>query len=233
MRDGLRVVMLAIVEAEGPIGPGPEQRVYAPRDVAARLGISVAGLRRLAVQYERTFGDLPRDERGRLWPEDAVERLEAAHDLVRAGHAVSTEAALRGRVEWGPPVGIGAEPAATGGIRDPKDAAARELRTLRWAIEEQNRIMEGVARALERQGERLEALEEENRRLRAELPTAAGSSSPPAQPVPEASPAEQTDAPDGVGPGQSGEQPAGEEEPTRLRGGLWRRVRRFIGLPPP
>ncbi|HVF02791.1 MAG TPA: hypothetical protein VNA27_15815 [Rubrobacteraceae bacterium] len=83
--------------AEG-IPKGQEQRrVYPPSEVQARLEVSASGLRRLAGIYERTVGSLPRDERGRVWPEDAVEALEDARAMVRESRAVSIEAALRGQ----------------------------------------------------------------------------------------------------------------------------------------
>ncbi len=89
-------------------GEGAERRVYAPGDVASRLGISGPGLRRLALIYERVYGELPRDPKlGRVWPQGAVERLERARADVQAGRAVSVEAALaaiRAGVEAPPPV---------------------------------------------------------------------------------------------------------------------------------
>ena len=72
-----------------------QQLVYPPADVARRLGISGAGLRRLAQGYERVFRPLPRDPKhGRLWPEGAVRHMEAARAMVGAGRATSVEAAL-------------------------------------------------------------------------------------------------------------------------------------------
>ena len=69
--------------------------MHPPADVARRLGISGAGLRRLAQGYERVFRPLPRDPKhGRLWPEDAIRYMEAARAMVGAGKAVSVEAAL-------------------------------------------------------------------------------------------------------------------------------------------
>jgi hypothetical protein len=40
---------------------------------------------------------LPRDERGLVWPEDAIEALKEVRALVREQHTVSIEAALRGQ----------------------------------------------------------------------------------------------------------------------------------------
>ena len=84
--------------------PGPDtRRVYPPAEVQARLEVSASGLRRLAGIYERTVGQLPRDERGRVWPEEAVEQLERARAIVRDQRAVSIEAALRLDQEGQPP----------------------------------------------------------------------------------------------------------------------------------
>lgn len=142
--------MLASVTGEEP------RRVYEPRDVAARLGMSVAGLRRLAHAYERVHGELPRDERGRVWPEEAIEAIEDARNVVRSGRAVSVEAALRGAIS--PEV---SEVLATPARRGEGDLAALvdELRALRESID-------GMS-------ERLAAVERENRELRAALPTPA------------------------------------------------------------
>ncbi len=142
------------------------RRVYSPADVGERLGVSQQRLRQLAAAFERVRGDLPRDDRGRVWPEAAVEELERARALVRDGRATGVEAALRGEVAPDgsevPPVP--ARPGA-GDMAALADLVA-ELRGLREAVEEQNRILRD-------QGERLEALERENRELRAALPTPA------------------------------------------------------------
>lgn len=74
------------------------RRVYGPGDVAERLGVSGQRLRQLAAVFERVRGDLPRDDRGRVWPEPAVEELERARALVRDGRATGVEAALRGDI---------------------------------------------------------------------------------------------------------------------------------------
>ena len=67
-----------------------QQLVYPPADVARRLGISGAGLRRLAQGYERVFNPLPRDTKhGRLWPESAVRQMETARAMVGAGKATA------------------------------------------------------------------------------------------------------------------------------------------------
>ncbi len=48
------------------------------------VGVSASGLRRLAPLYEQVHGELPRKPRSnnRLWPQTAIERLQAARRLV-------------------------------------------------------------------------------------------------------------------------------------------------------
>ena len=151
---------------EGQADEHNAQFVYGPGDVATRLGVSSAGLRRLAVVYERVYGQLGRDPRqGRVWPQEAVERLERARAMIRAGQAVSIEAALNS-LTFGEPGADVVEPPALAQAPEEQDrdralgAVVGELRALRLAVEEQNH--------------RLHALEEENRQLRASLPPASG-----------------------------------------------------------
>jgi hypothetical protein len=67
-----------------------------PADVATRLGITTSGLRRLGDIYEEVHGELPRDEatNSRLWPDEAVDRLEAARFLVSSGRSRTVKEAL-------------------------------------------------------------------------------------------------------------------------------------------
>ncbi len=158
---------------EGEGGEKNEQLVYGPADVAARLGVSPAGLRRLAVVYERVYGELRRDPRlGRVWPQEAVERLGRARNMVNTGQAVSVESALTSLAS-GDPSADGTRPpealARARGAADQDDrgleALVGELRALRQTIEEQNR--------------RLHALEEQNRQLQATLPSSREEQPPP------------------------------------------------------
>lgn len=139
------------------------------------LGLSGPGLRRLSLIYERVEGPLPRDDRGgRLWPAGALERLEAARLAEREGRAVSVEAALRGETIAGE-----ALPRSDAGGRSGVDAAAvaGELRAMREALEEQNRVL-GIMAG------RLEALERENRELREAGPPVPGIGPAAADPAP-------------------------------------------------
>jgi len=73
-----------------------------PSEIAAHLGVSGSTLRRISADYEATFGELPRDEqRRRLWPVEAAQRVSQAHQAVREGRATSTRAALQVLQEGG------------------------------------------------------------------------------------------------------------------------------------
>src|ERR687895_2836395 len=107
---------------EGEGGEKNEQLVYGPADVAARLGVSPAGLRRLAVVYERVYGELARDPRyGRVWPQEAVERLERARNTVHTGQAVSVESALNALASSDPTASDQQRPAAVAQARGVAD----------------------------------------------------------------------------------------------------------------
>lgn len=131
-------------------GVDQDQTIYEPKDAAQWLGLSTAGLRRLAGIYERVYGDLPRDaRRGRLWPQDALYRLERARMLVQEGSAPSVEAALRFE-ETGDDAGLYPLPRKAGdanlaalleelrAINTRLAAIENENRQLREAIEHQN-----------------------------------------------------------------------------------------------
>ncbi len=204
------------------------RRVYTPGDVAERMGISGQRLRQLARSYEHVRGELPRDERGRVWPEEAVEELERARELVRAGRARGIEQALRGELILEKEEE--AQPATRNLSAGDIAAVAGELRAMREAIEEQNRIMEVMTT-------RLEDLEHENRRLRevVEAPTHRELGAPDQD--------DTVEKPDGVRPGLpepgASREDAGDEPPsgnpagrrtTEPERGPWRLVRRFLGL---
>ncbi|UCH27313.1 MAG: hypothetical protein JSV66_06660 [Trueperaceae bacterium] len=73
----------------------PEATTRSAADVAKQLGLGLSELQRIANIYEWVYQDLPRDRSGeRLWPREAVERLAAAHRLVRAKRAMSIKEAL-------------------------------------------------------------------------------------------------------------------------------------------
>ncbi len=77
-------------------GAGAVEVVLSPGEAARRLGVSPSGLRRLAGPYGAVFGELPKDSAGtsRIWPQEAVGRLERARALMAAGQARSIRDAL-------------------------------------------------------------------------------------------------------------------------------------------
>jgi AraC-like DNA-binding protein len=117
---------------------------WSPGDVARHLGVSPSGLRRLAGVYAQVHGELPKDSSGtsRQWPGEAVYRLEQARALMAAGQARSIKDALL---------------AVEGGATPSADAAL--------ALGQDGRVVEalGVVAA------QLEALQDSNRELRAEV----------------------------------------------------------------
>ena len=125
----------------------PEE-IYAPRDVAERLDLSGAALRRIAVVYEDLYGPLRRDPPGkhgkRVWTGEAVERLEHARALVHTGHAGSIEDALR--------AGDGGEdvdsdyPVHRKPARADIAAIVDELRAMRLALKEYNALLAAIER---------------------------------------------------------------------------------------
>lgn len=132
--------------------------VYPPADVVRRLGISGAGLRRLAQGYERVFRPLPRDPKhGRLWPEDAIRYMEAARAMVGAGKATSVEAALDtlAREDHGDDA-LGMRNSYENSNSGSMEVLVQVLRALRLNLENQQ--------------QRLASLETDVRVLRAHLP---------------------------------------------------------------
>jgi hypothetical protein len=115
--------------------------VLSPGEAARVLGVSPSGLRRLAVVYGEVYGELHKDTGGtsRVWPREAVVRLQAARALLAAGQARSIRDALRA-------VENGAAPRVEMAVQDGRIAEAL-----------------GVVAA------RLEAVLDSNRRLEAEV----------------------------------------------------------------
>jgi hypothetical protein len=128
--------------------------VLSPGEAARVLGVSPSGLRRLAVGYGEVYGELQKDAGGtsRIWPREAVVRLQAARALMAAGQARSVRDALRA-VEGGaaPPV----EMAAAGGD---VVAALGVVATRLEALQDSNQRLEAEMRALRSEVEGLRAL---------------------------------------------------------------------------
>ncbi len=126
-----------------------------PKEAARRLGIVPSTLRRLAPIYEGIFGELPwegdAEGGGRLWPSDAVERLQAGRALVAEGRAKSLDSALRA-------LAGGATPPETLARPDTAEEALRLLGSLG-----------GDLRAIRERLEEIPLLRREVEALRAEL----------------------------------------------------------------
>lgn len=127
-------------------------RVLSTGEVAERLGVSPASVRRVLTAYERVSGEaLPRDKRGEwLLPEGVMAHLEAAHVLVR-------ERRLPWDVALGVALGKNASPTLAR-KEDPallEEVLARiraleeENRALRNLLEEQREVLKRLVRALE------------------------------------------------------------------------------------
>ena len=111
-------------------------------------------MRRLATVYEKVYGPLPRDQRqGRVYSEEAVERLERAREMVRAGRSTSIEAALRGEevIDRADP-----QEEQHRATRDQIQALHAEVQALRATVEE----LVGENRALRERLPELEASEQ-------------------------------------------------------------------------
>ncbi len=124
--------------------------------MAERLGISTAMLRRHAATYEAVFGEMPKSERdGRLYPPEAIDRLEAALAMFRANKSTSVEAALEGMAKG---EDIPSEVLAKAKEPEPLELLLEELKRLREIVETQNEL-------LKIQAERMATIEAQLRAL--------------------------------------------------------------------
>lgn len=219
---------------EGIAGGAEPRRVYPPHEVQDRLGVSASGLRRLAGIYERSVGPLPRDERGRVWPEESIEVLEEARAAVREQRAISIEAALRGQEMHhgasGTPGRVDVPEAPFGGLRgvqEPAAAILEELRALRELVEEQNRRIGELEEAV-RTGRELPAAKTETAPGRPEA-TPEGSTRGEPHRGPETAP-ERPEGERREGTDDEGRAYAGVEDEARVEGSSWRRVRAWFGF---
>ncbi len=128
--------------------------VLSPGEAARVLGVSPSGLRRLAVVYGEVYGDLHKEAGGtsRVWPQEAVVRLQQARALMAVGQARSVKDALMA-VEGGASPRV--EMAAAGGD---VAAALGMLAAQLEAVLESNRRLEGEVAALRSEVESLRAL---------------------------------------------------------------------------
>lgn len=130
------------------------EMVLTPREAARRLGVSPSGLRRLAVVYGEVYGDLEKDAGGtsRVWPHEAVMRLERARALLATGQARSIKDALHA-------VETGAAPRVEVAVADGRVAEALGVVATRLeAVLEGNRRLEAEVAALRKEVAELRSL---------------------------------------------------------------------------
>ena len=127
---------------------GSEQRLLKSAAAANVLGISKTTLNRLAPIYEQVHGDLPRGGRHvRLWPLEAIERIQSARLAVKERRAESIEAALRGfdtpedLQSFRLPASISGGTLETRASPRALEELVGELHALRQAVEDQNRLL--------------------------------------------------------------------------------------------
>jgi hypothetical protein len=128
--------------------------VLSPGEAARVLGVSPSGLRRLAVVYGEVYGELQKDAGGtsRIWPREAVVRLQAARALMAAGQARSVRDALVA-------VEGGAAPPVEMAVSDGRvEAALGVVATRLEALQDSNRRLEAEVAALRLEVEGLRAL---------------------------------------------------------------------------
>jgi len=125
-------------------------RVLSTHEVAERLGVSPASVRRILAAYERVSEEgLPRDKRGEwVVPEGVMGHLEVAHALVRER-----------RLPWGVALamalGKDAPPPPLARRGELEEVLARlyalekEHRALRALLEEQTALLKRLTHALE------------------------------------------------------------------------------------
>ena len=143
---------------------GSEQQLVKSAAAANVLGISTTTLNRLAPIYEQVHGELPRGGRHvRLWPLEAIERIQSARLAVKERRAESIEAALRGFYtpealqSFRLPASISEGTLETQASPRALEELAGELHALREAVEAQNRLLTMLLRVEAYRHKRLEA----------------------------------------------------------------------------
>ena len=143
---------------------GSEQQLVKSAAAANVLGISKTTLNRLAPIYEQVHGELPRGGRHvRLWPLEAIERIQSARLAVKERRAESIEAALRGFYtpealqSFRLPASISEGTLETQASPRALEELAGELHALREAVEAQNRLLTMLLRVEAYRHKRLEA----------------------------------------------------------------------------
>lgn len=140
---------------------------------AERLGVSPSGLRRLAIIYTSVHDELPREPKtnNRVWPVEAVTRLEQARALVEAESYHSIKEALEA-LDRGEPVDLPDEAHKALSL---SEASARELLG----------VLIGETRAMCAE---LGALHRDNEQLRSKVEALATPALPSAPETPQAAP---------------------------------------------
>lgn len=131
-----------------------EQAAYHHSEAATLLGVSSATLRRLAKFYEDAFEPMPTDARGgRVYPDHALKRIQAARALFEDGRAANLETAfvLLASGDSGSPDEVIFKASAP----EPLEQVLIEFR--------------GMRGALEHISNRMDALQDENRQLREQV----------------------------------------------------------------
>src|SRR5215213_8122950 len=143
---------------------GSEQQLVKSAAAANVLGISKTHLNRLAPIYEQVHGELPRGGRhARLWPLEAIERIQSARLAVKERRAESIEAALRGFYtpedlqSFRLPASISKGTLETQASPRALEELAGELHALREAVEAQNRLLTMLLRVDAYRHKQLEA----------------------------------------------------------------------------
>src|SRR5215204_4888731 len=143
---------------------GSEQQLVKSAAAANVLGISKTTLNRLAPIYEQVHGELPRGGRhARLWPLEAIERIQSARLAVEERRAESIEAALRGfdtpedLQSFRLPARISGGTLETRASPRALEELVGELHALRQAVEDQNRLLTTLLSVEAHHHKRLEA----------------------------------------------------------------------------
>jgi hypothetical protein len=138
-------------------GEGSERRLLKSGAAAKILGVSTTTLNWLAPIYEQVRGELPRGGRHvRLWPLEAIERIQSAGWAVTERRAESLEAALRGIETPEDLQSFRLQARSLGGTLETRaspralEELAEELHALREVVENQNTLLRDQADRLER-----------------------------------------------------------------------------------
>jgi hypothetical protein len=123
-------------------------QTFTPAEAQQMLGVSDASLRRLARAYERVYGELPTVNQTRIYPDEALKRIQAAREVLQQGKAASFERALemlsRSTAD---PEDLLAQP----NMPEPVELVLNELRAIHArldGIEEENRALREQLKAL-------------------------------------------------------------------------------------